>query len=321
MAKIARIFGWAWIYLGLVVVLIGYAATVYFQGFGALAGMLDPYGGHGIINMIAVLITLAPGFILIELAKAIERDQRTRAAFTLILFPIAASLSVGFFWLELGKPFSNAKERSASVTCADYSALTEDQKVSVAYGYLEGVQAALDKDPVDVLVPPSDSEHPMWWVLPTGLGENPFTALAEGLAAHCQSAANRNKPILDAFLSIAYQREGSPSLGISLDKQKTDPWKRFLGASVSCSAYSASPQGTRQAIIYGYHAGTEALRVGLKSSVDTGIAWPSKLSVEAVRDEVDKRCQKGGALRDVLWLTTVELGVKPEVGGPPPKRK
>ncbi len=224
--------------------------------------------------------------------------------------------------LSLVRPFSSdAQGRSATPTCTDYSALTQDQQVSLAYGYLEGVQAALDKDPVDVLVPPSDSEHPMWWVLPK-MASDPFTELAGKLAAHCKSA-DRNKPILDSFLAIAYQKQGWPSLGISVDKKKTDPWKRFLGGSVSCSAYNASPQGTRQAMIYGYRLGTEALRVALKSSVDIGIAWPSKLSVEAVRAEADRGCQKqkGGTWRDVLWLTTVELAVKPEVGSPPSKRK
>ena len=316
MAKILRMFGWAWIYLGSTVVFIGYAATVYFHGFGALVDMVKPYGGHSIVNMVFVLITLAPGFILIQTAEAIERGQRKRAVFTLILFPLAASLSVGLFWLSFGNPFSSrAEERSASMTCADYSALTQVQKVSVAYGYLEGVQAALDKNPVDILVPPSDPGHPMWWVLPAGLEKNPYTLLPERLAAHCQSADNRNKPILDAFLAIAIQKEGSPTLGISFDRQKTDPWKKFLGkGSVSCAAYSDSPQATRQAIIHGYYLGTEALKVGLKSSVDIGIVWPSKLSVEAVRGGIDKRCQKsvGESLRDVLWVTTAELAVQTE---------
>jgi hypothetical protein len=218
---------------------------------------------------------------------------------------------------------SAAEERRTSATCTDYNALDQNQKISVAYGSLEGVQAAFDKEPVDILVPPSDPEHSLWWVLPTGLEKNLFTGLAKRLDAHCQSARNRQASLLDAFLFIAHQKEGWPSLGISIDKQRTDPWKKFLGGSVSCSAYSGSPQGTRQAIIYGYYLGTEAVRVSLKSAIDIGITWPSKLTPQDVRVEVDKVCQKdtGATVRDVLWLTTAELGVKGETGRPQPKEK
>jgi hypothetical protein len=219
---------------------------------------------------------------------------------------------------------ADAEERQTTATCTDYSALDQNQKTEVAYGYLEGVQAALDKLPFDILVPPSDPTHPLWWVLPAGLGENLFAGLAEQLDAHCRPAQNKHETILGAFLSIAHQKEGEPSLGISFDKKKTDPWKKFLGGSVSCSAYSASPQGARNAIIYGYYLGTEAVtRVTSPRRSTTGrssnlIAWPSKSTPQGVRVEVDKACQRGNnkaTLRDVLWVTTVELVAKE--GGPP----
>ncbi len=201
------------------------------------------------------------------------------------------------------------------VTCGDYGGFAESQKVGLAYAYLEGVQAALDKDVADILVPPTDARHAMWWVLPAGLGENPAKGLAAKLDSHCRSPANRREGLLAAFLSMSHRKDGWPALGISTDKRKTDPWKSILGgkdSSVSCSAYTASREETRQAIIYGYYLGTEALKVRLKSSVDVGIVWPSKMSAQAVRVEVDQRCQKekGATLRDVLWLTTAELGVK-----------
>lgn len=213
------------------------------------------------------------------------------------------------------KPPDSPQVSAQDLACNNYSDLAESQKVSLAYGYLEGVQAALDKEVTDILVPPSDAKHPMWWVLPTGLGQNPFTGLAQKLTQHCQSGKNRKKRLLDAFLSIAHQKSGWPALGISFDNEKTDPWKNILGgkeSSVSCSAYNVSPVETRQAIIYGYYLGTEALRVALKRSVDVGIVCPSKLSPQAVRVEVDKGCQeeKEESLRVVLWVTTVELGVK-----------
>jgi hypothetical protein len=87
-----------------------------------------------------------------------------------------------------------------------------------------------------------------------------------------------------------------------------------LGArdSVTCSAYLKSQEKTRQSLVDGYYLGTEAFKVALKSSVDVGIAWPSKLTPRTVRLEVDKRCPKegGASISDVLWVTTGELGVK-----------
>src|SRR5262249_12804407 len=63
------------------------------------------------------------------------------------------------------------------VRCSDYSGLDRAQRAYLAYGYLEGVQGALDKEGTDILVPPSDPRHPIWWVLPSGLAEKPFIGL------------------------------------------------------------------------------------------------------------------------------------------------
>ncbi len=219
---------------------------------------------------------------------------------------LASAALIGFFVTAIS---------AQDLTCNNYTGVAENQKMSLAYGYLEGVQATLDKDVDDILVPPSDPKHPMWWVLPTGLGKNPVSGLAQKLEQHCRSEKNLKKRLLDAFLSIAYQKSGSPALGISFDTAKTDQWKNILAgkeSSLSCSAYSARPVETRQALIYGYYLGTEALKIALKLSVDYGIAWPSKLGPQAVRMEADKECQKDKeeTLRDVLWLVTTELGIK-----------
>lgn len=213
------------------------------------------------------------------------------------------------------KPSDSSQISAQELTCNNYAGLAESQKISLTYGYLEGVQAALEKEVTDILVPPSDPKHPMWWVLPIGLGNNPAIGLAHKLEQHCQSGKDQEQRLLDAFLSIAYQKSGWPALGISFDKKKTDPWRSVLGgkeSGVSCPAYNASPVETRQAIIYGYYLGTEALKIALKSSVDIGIVWPSKLSPQAVRIEVDKQCQKDKAasLRSVLWVSTAELGIR-----------
>ena len=47
------------------------------------------------------------------------------------------------------------------LTCLDYVSFAEGRRISLAYGYLEGVQAALDKEIADILAPPSDPRHPM----------------------------------------------------------------------------------------------------------------------------------------------------------------
>ena len=204
---------------------------------------------------------------------------------------------------------SGAQERPAMPTCADFVSLTPDHQVTLAYGYLEGVQAALDKDPADILVPPSDPQHPMWWTLPKLEEKDIFANLAQKVASHCK-AAGPKKLLLSAFLALAVQKEGWPSIGISYDDTKTDPWKRFLGKSVSCGAYNASQPATRQAMIYGYWLGTQALRLGLKTNVENHMLSPSKLTVVAVREEVDQKCRDGATWREVLWLTTTELAVK-----------
>jgi len=233
-----------------------------------------------------------------------------------VMIQRAARTSVAVFVILMVVTIATAADKTRQdLACNNYTDLAESQKVSLAYGYLEGVQAALDKEVTDILVPPSDPKHPMWWVLPKGLTENPFVGLAQILEQHCQSGKNQHQTLLDAFLAIAYQKSGWPALGISVDKKTTDPWKSVLGgkeSSVSCSAYNASPVETRQAITYGYYLGTEALKIALKSSVDIGIVWPSKLSPQAVRIEVDKQCQKDKAanVRDVLWVTTAELGIQ-----------
>jgi len=202
------------------------------------------------------------------------------------------------------------------LTCADFIGLQDDQKAELAYGYFDGFQAELEKDEPDVLVPPSDARHPMWWVLPEELGQNPFTGLAQKLDLYCKSGDNGRRKLLDAFLSIAYKKDGFPDFGISFDTKKTDPWKKMFGGmdwSVSCSAYSASPEETRQAIVDGYYLGTQALKVRLKKGrIGFPIAWPSKSSPETVRIEVDKTCEKdkGAKLHDALWVATAEMAVK-----------
>jgi hypothetical protein len=205
-----------------------------------------------------------------------------------------------------------SRASAQEVTCGDYAGLEQVQRTYLAYGYLEGVQAALDKERTDVLVPPSDPRHPIWWVLPGGLGEKPFLGLAERLDAHCRASENRRDSLLRAFLSISVQRQGSPWMGASTYKKEAEAWKNFLGGketSLSCSDYLTLPEGTRQAGVYGYYLGTEALRIRLGRSAGFEAVWPSRSSTQAVRLEADQRCQvdKTGTFRSAMSAATTEL--------------
>ena len=201
------------------------------------------------------------------------------------------------------------------VRCGDYGGLDQTQRAYLAYGYLEGVQAALDKERMDILVPLADPKHPIWWVLPSGLTERPFMRLAEKVDAYCQSPDNRRDGLLRAFLSLSVQQDGSPSLGVSTDRKQAESWKNFLGAkdtSLSCADYLASPELTRQAIIYGYYLATEAFRIRLGRSRGTETVWPSSLSPQVVREDVDRRCRqdRAGTFRGLASVATAELSVR-----------
>jgi hypothetical protein len=213
---------------------------------------------------------------------------------------------------------SGAMPASAQdVRCSDYGSLDQMQRAYLAYGYLEGVQGALDKERTDVLVPPSDPRHPIWWVLPSDLADKPFIGLAEKVNAYCQVPDNQRESLLRAFLAQSVQHNGSPWLGASTIKKESGSWKNFLGGketSLSCPDYLATPEATRQAIVYGYYLGTEALRIRLGRSASTETVWPSPLGPQDVRLDVDRRCQqdKGGTVREMLSVSTTELtGRKP----------
>jgi hypothetical protein len=46
------------------------------------------------------------------------------------------------------------------LTCSSFTALSEDDQILLAYGYLEGIHETLDKEVTDILVPPFDPNHP-----------------------------------------------------------------------------------------------------------------------------------------------------------------
>ncbi len=217
-------------------------------------------------------------------------------------------------------PTESEKILSArGLTCAYYSNLDESEMMGLTYGFLEGLQVHLEKEEPDILVPPSDPRHPIWWVLPSDLGDNPSIGLAKQLNEYCQLRDNKDKELLNAFLGIAAARNEAPrteypDFGISFDQKKTDPFKHILGGaetSVSCSAYVSSREPARQAIIDGYYLGTQALKVRLKEPDTFSLSWPSQLSRQTVRIEIDEQCRKDNRdkLRVVLYVAIAEMAV------------
>ena len=72
MAKTLIVLGKIWLWLAGALILLGYASTWWFQGFGALQEVLSPLN---IRNVIAVLLILAPGFGLLKLGEHMRQRQ------------------------------------------------------------------------------------------------------------------------------------------------------------------------------------------------------------------------------------------------------
>ncbi len=180
-----------------------------------------------------------------------------------------------------------------------------------------GVQAALDKGPDDVLVPPQDNNHPIWWVFPRGTIT--VKSLKENLVRACEN--KKDKDILEALLSMAARKDGSPAFGILIDKRtgkptSDDKYKKFLSESdLGCKAYSRLSEEKRQALIVGYFFGTEAYRVATKISADLlWTAWPLGTPPKTLRERVDQLCNNptdaDSKFRDWLWLVTELMALK-----------
>jgi hypothetical protein len=63
MRKALKIAGMIYLFLAGIVILIGYASITYFQGVGVLLEILSPFN---VWNFIAVVVTLAPGLIMLH---------------------------------------------------------------------------------------------------------------------------------------------------------------------------------------------------------------------------------------------------------------
>jgi hypothetical protein len=176
--------------------------------------------------------------------------------------------------------------------CSTYiNDYTPTGRAAFAFGYLEGVQAALTKEVADILVPPSDRDHPVWWVVPGGAAN--IEKFAELLFDMCKTQSNSE--ILKAILSAVLRKDGWPKFGVWLDKdsgkhKRDDTYKQILGeSSLTCKMYNQLDQAAREALIAGYFNGTEAYRIALKHKPDVPwMAWPLGISSPELKSRVDK---------------------------------
>lgn len=70
--KTLHVLSKAWFTLAILFILTGYALVWYTQGFAALQEILSPFN---ITNIVAVIVTLLPGFGLKMLAGKLENKQ------------------------------------------------------------------------------------------------------------------------------------------------------------------------------------------------------------------------------------------------------
>lgn len=203
-------------------------------------------------------------------------------------------------------------------SCRTYNASSGKERAALATGYLEGVQAALSKDRSDILVPPQHPDHPVWWVLP----DREMTAerLATALSAFCKSKLNEEKTLLQAFLNIAARKDGAPRTGLPLSDGPSEQWRQVLeGSRHTCLDYASASDNERGNLIYGYFLGTKAAGLALNTPRELSlVVWP-EADPREVKAKVDANCRgaahRNSTVRDVLWLTTVEMGMERWIAG------
>ena len=202
--------------------------------------------------------------------------------------------------------------------CRNHIASSGKERAALATGYLEGVQAALNKDRSDILVPPEHPDHPVWWVLPNR--EITADQLETSLSTFCRAKLNEEKTLLQALLSIAARKEGSPRTGLPLSDGPSEQWRQVLEASRhTCLDYASTSANERSKLIYGYFLGTKAVGLALNTPRELSlVVWP-EADPRDVKAKVDANCRGAGhrnsTVRDVLWLTTVEMGMERWIAG------
>jgi hypothetical protein len=204
----------------------------------------------------------------------------------------------------------------ALVSCANYNAADAGTRSALAAGYLEGVQAAVDKEAHDMLVPPWHEDHPIWWALPEG--EVGVDNLSRRLTAFCAAAANQDTRLPEAFSRIAARTDGEPRIGLPFSDGASDRWRRIIEArGPGCADYEAAREIERTQFVYGYFLGASTINSILRTPPEQSVmVWPDAEHYE-VKTRVDAACHEArylnSTLRDALWVTTAEMGAEGKV--------
>ncbi|HEY6199854.1 MAG TPA: hypothetical protein VI231_14685 [Candidatus Binatia bacterium] len=198
---------------------------------------------------------------------------------------------------------------SAAQSCGRYLGLPDNTRTALATGYLEGVQAGLKKESRDMLVPPEDRDHPIWWVLPEG--EVSSENLDSALTAFCKYAAGKETNLPEAFSSIAARKEGTPRTAPAPFDGRSAMGRAILPASqLRCANYRSTAESEKTHFIYGYSLGAKAISAALKTPSEESLAvWPDS-DYRGFRAKVDAACNdtrySDRSIRDVLSLVTAE---------------
>jgi len=75
MATTLIVLGKIWLWVAGAVILLGYASIWWFEGFSKLQEIVSPFN---IWNVIAVILTLAPGLILLRLGERLRERRAER---------------------------------------------------------------------------------------------------------------------------------------------------------------------------------------------------------------------------------------------------
>lgn len=226
---------------------------------------------------------------------------------------IRPALLVASFIIAACEPVYSGGAPRTLASCVNYNAADAAARSALVAGYLEGVQAAIDKEARDMLVPPWHEDHPIWWALPEG--EVSAENLTRRLTAFCAADENRDRRLPEAFNRIAARSDGEPRVGIPFSDGTSDRWRRIIeGRGPACADYDTLRDGERASIVYGYFLGARAVNSILRTPPEQAImVWP-EAEHDEVKTRLDAACREtrylNSTLRDVLWVTTAEMGAE-----------
>ena len=73
--RILRVFGYVWLSLGFVLILVGIAGVWMKSGFAAVQDLMSPFN---VVNYLAMVVTLAPGIGSLAWADKLQQNVRRR---------------------------------------------------------------------------------------------------------------------------------------------------------------------------------------------------------------------------------------------------